>query len=253
MTIAAPLRPPAAAPQVFLITFVLIASPVASALVGVMVVLCDVGLLGFMWYAEVQFNSVSAINLLLSVGLSVDYTAHIAHHFMLTPGDSRVERARSALKARHCKPRRAPLPLLSRLRRRCRRSTYHVLRPHPPLHLNFRLPRCAQSIGGEVLHGSFTTLLAVLIMGAASSYIFKARVRTRAGGASRHAQCAPEAPPQRTRLTARAPAIPCAPVPAVLRQVFFKLFFALIVLAAWHGLVILPVVLSYIGPPAYDD
>jgi len=35
--------------------------------------------------------------------------------------------------------------------------------------------------------------------------------------------------------------------------VFFKLFFALIVLAAWHGLVILPVVLSYIGPPAYDD
>ncbi len=31
-------------------------------------------------------------------------------------------------------------------------------------------------------------------------------------------------------------------------RTFFKLFFALIVLAAWHGLVFLPVLLRLVGP-----
>ena len=40
------------------------------------------------------------------------------------------------------------------------------------------------------------------------------------------------------------------PVPCFLIRstTFFSLFFALIVLAAWHGLVLLPVILSFIGP-----
>lgn len=34
-------------------------------------------------------------------------------------------------------------------------------------------------------------------------------------------------------------------------QTIFKLFFALIVLAIWHGIVLLPVLLSLIGPASY--
>ncbi len=44
--------------------------------VGTMVVLCDVGVLGFMHYAGLQFNSVTCIVLVLAVGIAVDYSAH---------------------------------------------------------------------------------------------------------------------------------------------------------------------------------
>lgn len=41
-----------------------------------MVVLCDVGVFGFMHYAGLQFNSVTCIVLVLAVGIAVDYSAH---------------------------------------------------------------------------------------------------------------------------------------------------------------------------------
>eukprot|EP01026_Neomeris_dumetosa_P062918 TRINITY_DN5965_c0_g1_i2.p3 TRINITY_DN5965_c0_g1~~TRINITY_DN5965_c0_g1_i2.p3 ORF type:complete len:128 (+),score=19.81 TRINITY_DN5965_c0_g1_i2:528-911(+) len=124
-----------------------------------MVVLTDVCLLGFMWYVDLTFNVVTAINIVLAVGLAVDYSAHIAHSYLVVQGTKR-ERAQLALK----------------------------------------------DIGGEVFSGGFTTFLGVVIMGAASHYIF---------------------------------------------QTFFKMFFALIVLGLWHGIILLPVVLSLVGPNPY--
>lgn len=51
---------------------------------------------GFMWFVGLSFNTVTAINMVLAVGIAVDYSAHIAHSFLVMNG-SRKERAKGAL------------------------------------------------------------------------------------------------------------------------------------------------------------
>lgn len=109
-----------------------------------------------MWYAGLTLNLVTSICMVVSIGLAVDYSAHIAHSFLVLDG-SRNDRAKGAL--RH--------------------------------------------IGGEVCAGAFTTWLAIAAMGVAEHYI---------------------------------------------SRVFFKMFFAIVVTGVWHGIVVLPVILSAVGP-----
>ena len=116
---------------------------------------------GWLYYVDLTFNTVTAINMVLAVGIAVDYSAHIAHSFLVVKG-TRDERAKLAL-----------------------------LR-----------------IGGEVLSGAFTTFLAVVVMAAAEHYIFEA---------------------------------------------FFRMFAAIIMFGVWNGVVVLPVLLSLIGPGTYGE
>ncbi|GIL56519.1 hypothetical protein Vafri_11858 [Volvox africanus] len=146
---------------VFLVTMILLADIVASLIVGTMVVLSDVGVFGFMHYANLQFNSVTCIVLVLAVGIAVDYSAHVMRAFLVSTG-TRQERAHKAL----------------------------------------------IEIGGAVWNGAVTTFLAVLPMATAEHYIF---------------------------------------------TTIFKMFAVLILLSIWHGIVLLPVLMSWIGPPSYRD
>ncbi|KAG2500556.1 hypothetical protein HYH03_001327 [Edaphochlamys debaryana] len=150
-----------AACAVFLVTLLLLADIVAALVVGTMVVLCDVGVFGFMYYAGLTFNSVTCIVLVLAVGIAVDYSAHVMRAFLVSTG-TRQERAHKAL----------------------------------------------IEIGGAVWNGAVTTFLAVLPMAAANHYIF---------------------------------------------TTIFKMFAVLVLLAIWHGLVLLPILLSWLGPPSYRD
>eukprot|EP00983_Pelagomonas_calceolata_P093749 1157809-Pelagomonas_calceolata.AAC.15 len=122
----------------------------AALLVLAMIVLCDVGLFGFMWWANLTFNIITFIifsplllvvsilqemlrtNIarshmvrVIAVGISVDYSGHVARAFMIAQG-TRQERAHYALK----------------------------------------------HIGGEVLNGAFTTWLAIIVLAGAKHYIF---------------------------------------------------------------------------------
>ena len=45
----------------------------------------DVG--GCMYFWGLTIDTVTSINLIVAIGLTVDYSAHIAHTFMVTPGD----------------------------------------------------------------------------------------------------------------------------------------------------------------------
>jgi len=81
---------------VFIITSVIIASVHASAMVIVCVVLVDIDILGLMHMWGLTIDSVTIINLVLAVGLAVDYSAHVAHAFVVAKG-TRQERADTAL------------------------------------------------------------------------------------------------------------------------------------------------------------
>jgi len=76
---------------VLVITGLLIAHPLTSWLVFICVVMTIVDILGCMNMWGLAIDSVSVIQLVISVGLSVDYAAHIGHNFMTQVG-SRSER-----------------------------------------------------------------------------------------------------------------------------------------------------------------
>jgi len=145
---------------VFIITMLILANVQASLMVMLCVVLVDIDILGLMHMWDLTIDSVAIINLVLAVGLAVDYSCHIAHAFIQTPG-TKQERADHAL----------------------------------------------EEMGTAVVHGAFSTFLAVVILSTSKSYIFR---------------------------------------------IFFKQFFGICVFGGAHGLCLLPVVLSLVGPEYVD-
>jgi predicted RND superfamily exporter protein len=141
---------------VFVVALILLADLFAALLVLLMIGLVDICILGYMAHWELDFNSVTAINLVLAVGLAVDYAAHIMHKFLVVHG-SGAERAMQAV----------------------------------------------DHIGASVFNGAFSTFLAVLPLGLSKSYVF---------------------------------------------QVFFKMWFMIIVFGVYFGVVVLPVLLKFASP-----
>lgn len=144
---------------VFSITLVLIASPLTSGLVFICVLFTLLDIAGVMYLWGIVIDSVAVVNLILAVGLSVDYSAHIGHCFMVKSG-SREERAIQSL----------------------------------------------ADIGSPVINGAFSTFLAIVMLAFSNSYVFR---------------------------------------------VLFQLFFSTCTFGVLHGLVLLPVLLSFIGPDSY--
>merc|ERR1719375_273191 len=81
---------------VFVVNLVMMADALAATLVLGMVGLTDICLLGYMAHWDLDFNSVTAVNLVLAVGLAVDYSAHLAHSFLIAPGNGE-DRAKHAV------------------------------------------------------------------------------------------------------------------------------------------------------------
>eukprot|EP00549_Striatella_unipunctata_P000485 CAMPEP_0118715154 /NCGR_PEP_ID=MMETSP0800-20121206/26691_1 /TAXON_ID=210618 ORGANISM="Striatella unipunctata, Strain CCMP2910" /NCGR_SAMPLE_ID=MMETSP0800 /ASSEMBLY_ACC=CAM_ASM_000638 /LENGTH=902 /DNA_ID=CAMNT_0006621239 /DNA_START=79 /DNA_END=2787 /DNA_ORIENTATION=- len=74
-----------------------VASPGAAMIITLVVLSCIIDILGFMYALGVVIDSVSVINLVLAVGLSVDYSAHVGHCFMTKGGDDKNRRALESL------------------------------------------------------------------------------------------------------------------------------------------------------------
>lgn len=82
---------------VSVIVLLTIGSVGTTILITLNVAFCIVEILGFMFASGIVIDSVSVINIVLAVGLSVDYSAHIGHCFMTKGGTSRDIRATEAL------------------------------------------------------------------------------------------------------------------------------------------------------------
>ena len=82
---------------VFVVLGILLADLVTSLLVTLVVGSCLLNILGFMHFWEVSLDGVSVVFLVLAVGISIDYSAHIAHSFLHCHADTRAKRVTSAL------------------------------------------------------------------------------------------------------------------------------------------------------------
>ncbi|XP_033117037.1 patched domain-containing protein 3-like isoform X2 [Anneissia japonica] len=144
---------------VFVVILLLLANLQACCLVFLSVFLTLIDLAGFIHHWGLTIDTVVTIQLILSIGIAVDYAAHIGHTFLTVTG-TKNERARKAI----------------------------------------------TDIGPAVFNGGFSTLLAFVLLSLSSSYIFRT---------------------------------------------FFKIFFLVVLFGLFHGLVLLPVLLSWIGPAPY--
>ncbi len=81
---------------VFLATLFLIADIFASIIVVVSVIMALIDLGGFMFFWGLNIDTIVSILVIIALGLSVDYSAHVAHAFMVATG-TREERVHKAL------------------------------------------------------------------------------------------------------------------------------------------------------------
>ncbi|XP_022235299.1 patched domain-containing protein 3-like, partial [Limulus polyphemus] len=142
-----------AAAVMMVISLIFIPKPMCALWVAFSIVSIEIGVVGYMTHWNVNLDSISMINLIMCIGFSVDYSAHISYAYISSDKNNPNERMRSAL----------------------------------------------HSLGMPILQGSFSTILGIVSLAFAPSYIF---------------------------LT------------------FFKTVFLVILFAALHGILLLPVLLS---------
>jgi len=103
-------------------------------LVVMSVVLVDVFLLGLVHFWDLTMNSIVTVFLVIGLGLSVDYSAHIAHTYLTVEPPKEMT---TAMQKRH-----------------------------------YKASVAISSMGSSVIHGGFSTFLAVCTLSMAKSYIF---------------------------------------------------------------------------------
>ena len=147
----------------FVVLFVTGSIPV-TLLVVLAVGLVDLFLVALLHFWDLTFNTVVVVNIVIAIGLAVDYSAHISHTYLIIEAPEGL----SNMEKRKYKARKA-----------------------------------LSGMGSSVFHGGFSTFLAIIALAAAKSYVF---------------------------------------------VVFFRMWFGIIVFGMANGFLLLPVILSFVGP-----
>ncbi|XP_053399173.1 patched domain-containing protein 3-like [Mercenaria mercenaria] len=112
--------------MVFFITFIFMPHPLLLLYITTTVAMITVGIFGSLPFLDLTLSSITMIHIIMSIGFSVDFAAHICHGYMISKGKDRNERMKEGL----------------------RRS------------------------GTPIFHGAISSILGVIILAAAKSYIF---------------------------------------------------------------------------------
>ncbi|KAL2307271.1 hypothetical protein Nmel_000224 [Mimus melanotis] len=145
-----------AAGAMLVVSLLLIPNPLCCLWVTFAIASVVIGVAGFMTFWSINLDSISMINLVICIGFSVDFSAHISYAFVTSGESSANERAIEALSL----------------------------------------------LGYPVLQGAVSTILGVVVLAAANTYIFRT---------------------------------------------FFKIMFLVILFGGIHGLVFIPVFLTFFG------
>lgn len=83
---------------IFCVTFVLMGFDLASSAVILLVItMILVNMFGLMFWWEIQLNAISLVNLVMAVGISVEFCSHLTRAFSVCVAESKVARARTTL------------------------------------------------------------------------------------------------------------------------------------------------------------
>jgi len=83
---------------IFGVTFILMGFDIKSStiiIITIVFILTDIGAIMYLW--DITLNAVSLVNLVMAVGISVEFCSHITRTFSVEEGDDKVARAESAL------------------------------------------------------------------------------------------------------------------------------------------------------------
>lgn len=83
---------------IFVVTFLLMGFDIHSSIVVVItitMIVIDIGGLMYLW--SISLNAVSLVNLVMAVGISVEFCSHLVHSFSMSIQDTREKRAADAL------------------------------------------------------------------------------------------------------------------------------------------------------------
>ncbi|CAF3696663.1 unnamed protein product [Rotaria sp. Silwood1] len=86
------------ATAIFIVTFILLGLDIISAFIitlTIAMITCD--MIGMMYLWNIELNAISLVNLVMSVGISLEFCAHICRDFLLSSHRSRLKRAEHAL------------------------------------------------------------------------------------------------------------------------------------------------------------
>ncbi|XP_069116335.1 patched domain-containing protein 3-like [Argopecten irradians] len=81
----------------FVVTIVFMPHPLLVTCVTVTMVMISAGMFGFMYYWDLTLSVITMIDIVMSIGFSVDFSAHICHAYITVDGTTRKERVHNAL------------------------------------------------------------------------------------------------------------------------------------------------------------
>ena len=157
--------------MIAVIIFLLLANPLASVITFVCVASAILELIGFMNFNGTDIDSVTVIFLVISLGLAVDYSVHVAHGFLATRESDLQLRLQRTLMVRPPRalspaaPSHPPATSLARADCSCAAPT----RPRSRVETGGAR---VQETGAPVINGAMSTLIAAFFLAGSGSYVF---------------------------------------------------------------------------------